>query len=325
MPKLRWGILGTGNIARQFAVGVNASERGVLAGVGSRRKDAAETFAKTHSISHAHGTYEEALRDPTIDAIYVSLPNSMHHAWTIKALQAGKHVLCEKPFAVNLAQAQEMIDAARQAKRLLMEAFMYRSHPQTLAVLDAVRSGQIGELRMIRSSFLFATAKPQGNIRFDASLAGGSLMDIGCYCLSFSRLFAGAEPEAMHAYGHLYPTGVDDYVAGILRFPRDILATFSCGTTVRADNTATILGTTGHIEIPVPWKPPAADAQFTIVNLANERHVRTVSTNKDVYGVEADDFAAAVLDGTPVRVSAEDTLGNQRALDTLRKHIGLPF
>src|SRR5687768_4634167 len=147
--RLRWAILGTGNIARQFAVGVTASSRGVLTAVGSRSLEAAEEFARGYAVTHAYGRYDEALLGRDVDAVYISLPNSMHHEWTLAALRAGKHVLCEKPFAVTAAEADEMFDAAQKAGRLVMEAFMYRCHPQTAAVLDAVRDGAIGEVKLI--------------------------------------------------------------------------------------------------------------------------------------------------------------------------------
>src|SRR5688572_23018537 len=183
--RLAWGILGTGNIARQFATGVNASKRGRLVAVGSRDAAKAATFAAAHRIPTACGSYEELIRRPDADAVYNSLPNSLHHEWTIRALRAGKHVLCEKPFASNLAQAQEMFDVAKASGKLAVEAFMYRSHPQTRAALMFIAGGEIGEVKLIRASFCFRTSRIAGNIRFDPALAGGAVMDVGCYCVSF--------------------------------------------------------------------------------------------------------------------------------------------
>ena len=323
---LRWGILGTGNIARQFAQGLNAvpSRHAVLA-VGSRQADTATAFAKTHSIATAYSSYAEVLADRKVDAVYISLPNSLHHPWTLAALAAGKHVLCEKPIANDAAQAQEMFDAAQRAGLVLAEAFMYRSHPLTHAVQAAVAAGKIGELKIIRTSFLYATNKIADNIRFNTSLGGGSLMDIGCYCLSFSRFFAGAEPTSMHVSAHMHSTGVDDYAVGLLHFPGDILATFTCGMAVRADNTASLLGTNGYIEIPIPWKPPANNAAFTIVDANNARDTQIVAVDTELYAMEADDLAASIFNHTPPRVSREETLGNMRALDEARRQIGLTF
>ncbi len=327
MPdKLPFGILGSGNIASQFAAAIPGSARCVLAAVGSRSADSAARFANAHGVeaAHAHGSYDELLADPSFQALYISLPNSMHHEWTIKALAAGKHVLCEKPFATNLAQAREMFDAARRHKRILAEAFMYRSHPLTAAVQGAVAGGAIGALRLIRTSFLFAAAKPDGNIRFDPALHGGSLMDVGCYCLSYARLMAGAEPVELRIFGHVHERGMDDYAAGALAFPGGILANFACGITVQGDNTAYLHGSAGHIEVPIPWKPPVSDAEFTVVT-AGGRRTEKVNAGKPLYALEADEFAEAVLDGKPPRVSEAETLGNQRCLDELRGQMGLPY
>jgi predicted dehydrogenase len=340
--RLRWGILGTGNIARQFAVGVTASGRGVLAAVGSRSPEAAAEFARGYAIPH-YGRYEDALHSRDVDAIYISLPNSMHHEWTLAALGAGKHVLCEKPFAVTAAQAEEMFDAARKAGRVVMEAFMYRCHPQTAAVLDAVRDGAIGELKLIRTTFCFRTTKVAENIRFRPELAGGALMDVGCYCLSFSRLIAGEEPNLAEAACQLHTSGIDELTAGVLRFPNNVTASFACGLTVQADNTAYVCGSEGYIEIPVPWKPPARGATYSIAYstpprmdmkakhgtkdapTAPPRQVHVVDAAGDLYGLEADDFAACALDGRPPRVSRQETVGNIQLLERLRKQIGLTY
>ncbi|HEY8665188.1 MAG TPA: Gfo/Idh/MocA family oxidoreductase [Tepidisphaeraceae bacterium] len=352
--RLRWGILGTGNIAKQFSTGVNASARGQLAGVGSRSADAAAAFAANYHIPAAHGSYDALLADRTVDAVYISLPNSLHRQWTIQALRAGKHVLCEKPFAANAAEAQEMFDVADKAGRMLTEAFMYRTHPLTAAVKAEVDRGTIGELRLIRTSFCFRVSNTQNNIRFSTELAGGVLMDVGCYCINFSRFFAGAEPAAVHADAHLHPSGVDDIATGTLRFPGGLLASFTCGMSVQADNTAYLCGSEGFIEIPIPWKPPARGAQYVIARgipprmdlppLSTTsagspqaaagatppspplppREVRIVDAGMDLYGVEADAFAAVVQDGAPAAVTAADTLGNMRVLDALRKMVGVP-
>jgi len=333
--RLAWGILGTGNIARQFATGVNACRRGRLVAVGSRSAETARAFGQTHHIPTAYGSYQALLDDPSVQAVYNSLPNNLHHEWTIKALRAGKHVLCEKPFATSVAQAHEMFDVARQGGRVLVEAFMYRTHPLTHAVQQAVRSGAIGEVRLIRTSFCFKVSKWQGNIRFNPALDGGVIMDVGCYCVNFSRLFAEAEPTHVHVVHHRHETGVDDVAAGTLVFPSGAIATFNCGMSVHADNTASICGSEGYIEIPVPWKPPASGATYTIARstppkMENPtakapppRETRTITVDGDLYGLEADAFAATVFDGAPPAVTAEDTLGNQRVIDELRKQMGV--
>jgi len=334
---LRWGILGTGNIARQFCTGVNASRRGQFAAVGSRTADSARAFADAFRVAAAHGSYDALLADPTVEAVYVSLPNSMHHEWTLKALVAGKHVLCEKPMAVNAAQAGEMFDAARRAGRVLVEAFMYRAHPLTHAVLAAVRRGDIGDVRLVRTSFCYRTSKTAGNVRFRPDLAGGALMDVGCYCVNFARLIAGAEPTHVLATGQLHESGVDQLVAGTLAFPGGLVASFTCGMNVQADNTAYVCGSDGYLEIPVPWKPPATAAAYTVARQTPPRmdnpatpappprQTHTIDAGGELYGVEADDFAATVHDGKPPLVTPDDTLGNMRVLDELRRQIGLLY
>jgi D-xylose 1-dehydrogenase (NADP+, D-xylono-1,5-lactone-forming) len=334
--KLRWGILGTGNIAGQFTVGVFASQRGIAAAVGSRKRETAQAFAGTHRIPAAHGSYEELIDDPGVDAIYNSLPNSLHFEWTIKALEAGKHVLCEKPLAMDALEAARMFDAAKKAGRVLMEAFMYRSHPQTLAVMDTVKSGAIGQLRLIRTSFCYRTRKIQGNVRFVRELGGGGLMDIGCYCISFARFFAGAEPASVSAVANFHSTGVDELAVGTMNFANNILSSFTCGMCVHADNTAYLCGTGGFIEIPVPWKPMTRSTFVVTRGIEPKmdnpkatalppREVRTIEFSGNLYGIEADDFAAAALDGETPRISREESIGNMRVLDEMRRQIGLKF
>lgn len=334
--RLRWGILGTGNIARQFADGVaRTARRSQLVAVGSRSESSARTFAQPREITRVHGSYDALLADPNVDAIYNSLPNSLHHEWTIKALRAGKHVLCEKPFAMTRPQAAEMFDAARHAKRVLVEAFMYRSHPLTHAVIDAVRGGEVGQVRLIRTSFCYRTTRVDENVRFRTELGGGGLMDVGCYCINFSRLIAGEEPDEVQATAHFHrESGVDDVVAATMRFPSGVVASFTCGMSVHADNTAYVCGTDGYIEVPVPWKPPAQQAAYTVarstppkMDLAAgaatrpPRETRLIDANMELYALEADDFAATALDGRPPAVSAADTLGNMAVLDEIRRQI----
>ncbi len=336
---IRWGILGTGNIAGQFAAGMTAARRGRLAAVGSRSAESAAAFAAKHGVPH-HGDYASLLTDSTVDAVYVSLPNSMHKRWSIAALEAGKHVLCEKPMALDAAEAEAMFDAAQLHGRVLIEAFMYRCHPVTLAVQRAVADGVIGRLRLVRTSFCFRTTKVAGNVRFDRSLGGGCLMDVGCYCVNLSRTLAGAEPTSMSAAATFHGTGVDDGVVGTMAFPSGVLASFTCGMGAQADNTAYVCGTDGFIEIPLPWKPPTVGATYVLARATPPkmdggarpassapppRQVVDVPVDGSLYGMEADAFAAAVLDGATPFVSRADTIGNMRALDELRRQIGLTF
>lgn len=347
---LRFGILGTGNIARQFAGSFKTSVGCVVTAVGSRTREAAEAFVGQYAPGAEATGYEGVLASKEVDAVYVSFPNSMHHEWTIRALRAGKHVLCEKPLAMNAAEAEEMFAEAKKAGKLLVEAFMYVSHPLVSGpggALEVVRTGKIGRVRHVRTSFCYRTMKIAGNVRFDAGLGGGALLDIGCYCVHFSRLMAraageggGGEPVAIAAEGSFHAaSGVDDQVAGLLRFSSGLTATFNCGMAVQADNTATVSGEEGYLELPVPWKPPAVDARMVLARSTPPkqdgvppagtsvrpppplREELLFQAGKDLYALEADDFAAAVRGEKAPAVSEADSMGNVRVLDAIRKLI----
>jgi predicted dehydrogenase len=231
-----------------------------------------------------------------------------------------------------------MYDAASKAGLVLVEAFMYRSHPQTRAVLEKIAGGAIGQVKIIKTSFCFRISKIDQNIRFNPALAGGSVMDIGCYCTSFCRLIAGQEPDKTFAVGRLHESGVDEAASGTLHFPNGIVASFVCGMLVQADNTASICGTEGYIDIGWPWKPqrratftvnhsipPKQDLKPGAVATRPPKQEITVDAELELYALEADDFAATVLDSASPRVSRTDTVGNMRVLDEIRKQIGLPY
>ena len=332
--KIAWGILGTGNIARQFCKGVKTCERGMLMAVGSRSAGPAAEFAGQFGVLKSYPTYEQVIKDRQVDVVYVSLPNSMHHEWTIRALEAGKHVLCEKPLASNEAEAREMFAAARSSGKTLVEAFMYRAHPQTREVMEKIRGGAIGDVKLIRSSFCYRSNRIEGNIRFDPALAGGALMDIGCYCINFSRMIAGADVVDVHASGTLHDRGVDELVAGNLKFANGIVASFTCGMRVQADNTAYICGSEGYIEVPWPWKPQPRGAKYWIRRSAPPKQDGgntdtppaeefEVNAGMDLYAIEADDFAETILRGREPMVSEEETMATMRVLDQMRKQVGV--
>lgn len=334
--RLRWGVLGTGNIAGQFAEGVAASRRGQVVAVGSRRDESAQRFARRFGIERSHGSYEALLADPQVEAIYLSLPNAMHADWTIRALDAGKHVLCEKPMAVTVEEARRMFDAARRNGRVLVEAFMYKSHPMIRRVVEHVHRGDIGRLKLIRASFCFNLASWRDNIRFSVELRGGGLMDVGCYCVSLSRWLAQAEPTDMQCSARLHESGVDDAAAGTLSFGGEVLASFTCGMTLHMNNTLYIGGSDGYIEVPIPWKPPQRKAVYTISGMPAARSDTSgkkpmgrqtfeVDADAPLFGLEADDFAATVAGEREPVISEADTLGNTAVLEKLRRQAGLAF
>jgi D-xylose 1-dehydrogenase (NADP+, D-xylono-1,5-lactone-forming) len=334
---LRLGILGTGNIARQVVASAGLADRVKVTSVGSRSPESAQQFVHAHEAvtRGASATdYEGVLADPTVDAVYISLPNSLHLEWTLKALAAGKHVLCEKPIAPTQREAAAMFAAAEAAGTLLVEAFMYRSHPQTHAVTAAVARGDIGLIKHIRTSFCYLTRKVAGNVRFDPSLAGGALLDIGCYCIDLTCLVAGDAPESVSAYAIRHPSGVDEQVSAALRFAGGVTATFTCGMTLQADNTATISGDGGYIEVPVPWKPPTPtqwilahstppkmDSAASAAGSAPPRQSFTIDEPKPLYALELDDFARAVFREIPPAMPKAHTLRNLGVIDAIRSQI----
>ena len=316
---LQWGILGTGVIARKFADQLRATDRGVLIATGSRSPDSARQFAAEFGGT-AHDSYDALIADPRVAAVYVSLPNHLHHEWTIKALQAGKHVLCEKPFAKNAVQAHEMFAAAAQAGRVLVEGFMYRCLPVVRNFIQTVHSGVIGEVKLIRANFTFCRPVLDTDARYKPEMAGGSLMDVGAYCVNLTRALAGREPTEMRVFGHVHEKGVDDYTAGIMRFGSRLLSTFTSGMTVESDRTVFVGGTEGWLAIDFPW---LLAESFDLVKGGQRQTIR-VPTPKPVFALEAEAFAEAVQTGAEPWITRADTLGNMRALDELRRQIGLP-
>ncbi len=315
---LRWGILGTGMIAGKFAADLSHTSQGSLIASGSRRQETADSFAAEHGGRGIAG-YDALLNDPDVDAVYNSLPNGLHAEWSIKAMEAGKHVLCEKPMARNAAEAETMFDAAERTAQLLVEAFMYRTLPAVQTLIEMVRGGALGQVKLIRSNFSFAREVLDGDARYQAAQAGGALMDVGCYCVNLTRAVMGSEPTDTACFAHLHEHGVDDYAAGVLRFGDKTLATFTCGMTVANDWTTYIAGDDGEIAINDPW---LGDGTFTLTK-GGETQTIEAKTATPVYALEAEAFATAVGSATPW-ITREDTLGNMQVLDKLREQAGVP-
>jgi len=337
--KIRWGILSTGAISRAFAAAVPNSTTGQLAAVASRDAGQAAKFAKEFKIPRSHGSYEALLADPDVQAVYISTPHPFHVEWVVKAAAAGKHILCEKPFALNHADAMTAIEAAREAGVFLMEAFMYRCHPQTAKLVEILRAGTIGDVRIIQATFSFQTGFNPTSRLFDNALGGGGILDVGCYPVSFSRLVAGvatgkdfADPLEIKGVGHLCQTGVDEWAAAVLKFPGDIIAQVATGITLNQENVARIFGTKGSIIIPNPWisNRQAADTGKLIVNRQGAAPEEiTIPVTVTSYTLEVDVVGRAILAGnveapTPAMTWA-DTLSNLRTLDRWRQSIGLTY
>ena len=326
--RLRWGILATGKIAGTFAKGVAASRTGVNAAVGSRTMESAERFGVEHNIQRRHGSYQELLDDPEVDAIYISLPNHMHAEWTVKCARAGKHILCEKPFTVNLAEAEAVIEIVRQSGVFLMEAFMYRCHPQTARLATLLRDGAVGDVRLIQANFCYNMGPSYENIRLSNPAAGGGIMDVGCYTVSMARLVAGEEPVSVTGDGVIGDISrVDEQAVASLRFPSGAVANLACATQVSADSELRIWGSAGNIRVPNPWFPGESNSRIILQRSGSDASEELVNSDVPLYAVEADTVAAGVngQEAPPPCMTWQDTLNNMRVLDAWRKQAGLVF
>jgi len=336
-PRLRWGILGTGGIARAFAKAVPRSQTGELLAVGSRAIESANKFADEHAIPRRYGGYEGLLADPDVDAVYIALPNHLHALWIIRCAEAGKHILCEKPLTTNASEAMTAIEAARRHDVFLMEAFMYRCHPQTAHLAQLVREGAIGKVRIIQAHFSFNMRGLRlENIRQQTAAAGGGIMDVGCYCASLARLVAGAalgqdfaEPIEVKGCGYIgAESRVDEWATAVLRFPGDIVANLTTGIQVAVDSALRVWGSEGHIIAPNPWFPSEKDNVIQVYR-DGEKEPREVRVDADapLYAIEADIVARnlAARQAPAPCMTWEDSLSNMRTLDRWRKEIGLMF
>ena len=306
---LRWGILSTANITRKLLGRGHDQE---FVAVGSRDPDRARAFAGEHGIPRAHASYEDLLADPEIDAIYNPLPNSLHVEWSIKALEAGKHVLCEKPMSRRPEDVQRAFDAAERLGLVLEEAFMWRHHPQLQRAREMIAAGAIGELRVIRAAFAFHAGDPN-DIRLQSDLDGGGLMDVGCYCVSGCRAMAGREP--VRAYAEYVPggNGVDVAMAATLRFPGDVVAHFDCGLSYRGGDQLEAVGSEGSVFLDDPWHGREA-----VIELRRDGAPERVETGPaNSYALELADFEAAVRGERPPLLTREDAVAQARAIDAL--------
>ena len=336
--KIRWGILGPGSMARSFAGGVAHSRTGTIVALGARNPGKAGLAAAFPGARILDG-YEALLADDGVDAVYISTPHPSHAEWAIKAAEAGKHVLCEKPLALTAFEADAMIHAARRAGTFLGEAFMYRLHPQTLKLVELVKSGTIGEVRMIKSSFGFAMPGFLPEHRLYANdLAGGGILDVGCYPVSMACLIAGAaagkpfvEPDKVVGAAHLGQSGVDEWASALLHFPRGIVTEVSCSISLAQDNVLRILGTKGHIEVNDFWVAggeKGGTGEIRIIRQDGEEVVK-VKEPQWLYAFEVDAAGEAILAGRQEfawpGMDWADSLGTLRVLDKWRTAIGLEY
>jgi xylose dehydrogenase (NAD/NADP) len=307
---LRWGILSTANITNKL---LDSGHDQQFVAVGSRDLGRAQAFASEHGLARAHGSYEELLADPEVDAIYNPLPNSLHVEWSIKALEAGKHVLCEKPMSRHAGEVERAFDVAEREGLVLEEAFMWRHHPQLARARELLAAGDVGELRVIRAAFAFNAPDPD-DIRLQADLDGGGLMDVGCYCVSGCRALAGAEP--IRAYAEYVPGGqggVDIALAATLRFPGDVIAHFDCGVSYLGGDHLEAVGSHGSLFLDDPWHGREA-----VLELRRNGTVERIEAGPaNSYALELADFEAAVRGEHPPLLTRADAVAQARAIEAL--------
>ena len=310
---MKWGVLSTADINRKVIPGAHASDKVELVGVASRDQDRADAYAREWEIPRAYGSYEELLADPDVEAVYISLPNTLHAEWSIKAANAGKHVLCEKPFTRHPEEVVAAFDAAERNGVLLSEAFMYRHNPQTAKLVQLVRDGAVGELRLIRSAFSYGLYD-RDNIRLRTDVEGGALMDVGCYNVSGSRVLGG-EPERVWGEAWYGPSGTDWVFAGTLRFPGDVVATFDCGTALANRDELEAIGSEGSLFLDDPWH-----CLQPVIELRRDDSTERIELEPvDSYRLQLENVSDAIRGEAELLLGREDALGQARALEALHR------
>ena len=312
MSIVRWGLVSTANINRRVIPAIRASHRSELVAVGSRSQASAAAYAAEWSIPYAFGSYEALLASDEIDAVYISLPNTLHAEWTIKALEAGKHVLCEKPFALTLAEVDAMVAAAKRTGNCLAEAFMYRHHPQTKTVLAWVQSGKLGAVKLFRGTFSFQTSE-RHNIRLMPELGGGSLWDVGIYPVSFAQAVMGGTPTSVSAMQIVGETGVDMLFSGSLQYENGAIAQISSSFLLPMQTDAEIMGTEGRLTLTRPFVNLEENRQLIFTDPAGRTEIIPIE-QEYLYQGEIDDMNNAILDGTPNYLSLDETRAHVQTL-----------
>jgi D-xylose 1-dehydrogenase (NADP+, D-xylono-1,5-lactone-forming) len=317
---LRWGLISTARINRSLIPPIKASKRSSLIAVASRSEEKAATYAREWEIPKAYGSYDELLNDSEIDIVYIPLPNSMHAEWSIRAAEAGKHVLCEKPLALSLEEVDGIINAAEKAGIIAAEAFMYRYHLQTLKVKELVETGQIGDLLVIRGSFTFNLDRP-GDVRLDPALGGGSLWDVGCYPLSYACYIAGSPPTEVFGRQVTGETGIDQVFSAQLSFSNDVFAHFDCSFRIPYQTYMEILGSEAILRVNHPFKPEERETLILKSRAGKEKKI--LVRGPDAYVGEVQSMEAAVLDNRPpdrsLRESRETVASILALLESARR------
>lgn len=318
--KVNWGVLSTAKIGREKVIpAIQASKFSRVVGISSENKDFAKTIADQHGIEKVYDSYEKLLQDPEIEIVYIPLPNHLHVEWAVKALEAGKHVLCEKPIGMNVEDALKLADVASRFPNLkIMEAFMYRFHPQWQLVKSLISEGKIGNVKIIQSHFSYYNIDPE-NIRNKADIGGGALMDIGCYCISFPRFIYNSEPNRLISCMDIdLVMKTDRMSSGILEFSNGKSSTFTCSTQLIPHQRANILGDNGRIEIEFPVNAPN-DRVTHIWLFTKEKSETFVIEPVDQYTLQADYLSQAFLNNTPIEFTLTDSINNMKVIDAMVK------
>jgi xylose dehydrogenase (NAD/NADP) len=310
--KVRWGIISTANINRRLIPAIRCSERGELVAIASRDTDRASSYAKKWDIPHAFGSYSSMLESDLIDAIYISLPNHLHAEWTVKSLEAGKHVLCEKPFALTLDEVDQMIAVSKATGLVLSEAFMYRHHPQTKLVGEWVNQGRLGEISLVRGIFNFSLHSRE-NIRLNSDMGGGSLWDVGVYPISMAQYVMGEPPERVYGDQWIGDTGVDETFAGQLLYSQNRLAQVSSSLRTPFYTFVEILGTEGTLTIRRPFIQMDRERPLIFHPATGEPQILPVP-EKELYLGQIEDMNAAILDGKTPYISLDETRNHVRTV-----------
>ena len=315
--KLRWGVLGCANIAIHSVIpAIKDSKTSEVLAIASRGLEKAKRTAAELGIERVYGSYQELLQDPDIDAVYIPLPNHLHKEWTIKAAEAGKHVLCEKPLALNQEEAVEMVRACNEAGVKLSEAFMYRYHPRYERIKEILKAGEIGTIRGLHGTFTFNNAGDKDNVRYRADWGGGSIYDVGCYPISAARFLLEQEPEAVTVQGFFSPEhdNVDMMATGLIEFPDQLAVTFMCGMWANFQNTLQIVGTKGKIDVPNAFIVNADLGGSFSVTVDGETRIEPVE-ELNQYTIQVDEFAKSILEEAPLRFPLEDSIRNMKVID----------
>lgn len=333
--RLRWGILGTGKIARVLAHALADSRTGELVAVGSRSPERSRAFADEYSLEGTHDAYERVIEDPDVEIVYVATNHPDHREWAVGAADAGKHLLCEKPLAVHRADAEAIVEAARRNDVFLLEAFAYRCHPQTRRLLELLRSGTIGEVKVVDAAFGYDAGPDPGNYLLVHALAGGSILDVGCYPTSMAHLIARTtlgtvtEPADVFGVAEIGPTRVDHAAGAVLRFEGGPIARVACSIQVDIESSLRIFGTRGRITVPSPWLPGriGGTSEIVVQRRGGEPEVERIEPGADEYVLEVDAVGEMVRAGerSPEVMPWEESLANMATLDRWRASAGVRY